>query len=201
MNQNKDYEFVSAAMDDDNLSEEMLDKLLSDDEAQQKWREYHIIRDCMQRAQSSMGKDIQFIKEESFIVQEKPSVAVKQVGIRSQTASNQQQHKASNCMFGGFAVAASVLAVAVGVWQFFPSGNQSGSETAAEQAAPGGSNQSGIVSVGGKAKQISTDAVANAEAQGAVVPNAARVNQAEAIGSKAVRVEKVQQENAASEVK
>ncbi|UOO76239.1 sigma-E factor negative regulatory protein [Neisseria sp. Dent CA1/247] len=201
MNQNKDYEFVSAAMDDDNLSEEMLDKLLSDDEAQQKWREYHIIRDCMQRAQSSMGKDIQFIKEESFEVAEKPSAAAKQQGTQSQTANSQQQRKAANCMFGGFAVAASVLAVAVGVWQFFPSGNQGDSEMVAEQVAPSGNDQSGIVSVGGKAKQVSTDAVANAEAQGAVVPNAARANQAEAVESKAVRVEKVQQESMASEAK
>lgn len=202
MNQNKDYEFVSAAMDDDSLSDEMLDKLLSDDEARQKWREFHIIRDCMQRAQPSLETDAQFIKEECSAAIKQLAAAKQQTQAQTtvQITGSQERRRAANCMFGGFAVAASVLAVAVGVWQFFPSKNEEGSGMVTEQVAPK-PEQADIVSVGGNVKQSNTDAVANAEAQGAVVPNAARSNQTEAVESKAVRVEKIQQEHTASEVK
>ena len=40
-NKDKDFEFVSAVMDDNELSEEALEQLLSDADAQQKWYEYH----------------------------------------------------------------------------------------------------------------------------------------------------------------
>ena len=48
-NDEKKYEYVSALMDDE-LTEADLALMLEDDEAQQKWREYHVIRDYMQHA-------------------------------------------------------------------------------------------------------------------------------------------------------
>ncbi len=195
MNQNKDYEFVSAAMDDDDLSEEALDKLLSDSEAQQKWHEYHLIRDCLQRAKPAVRKENVFVAEESI------KVAVQTVAAKQLDRSAEHTRRpAANHAFKGFAVAASVLAVAVGVWQFWPQTN-SGATAVAEKAAPSG--QSEIVSVGGKTAPAKNDAVANAEAQGTVVPNAARTNQAAGAAEKqsAVRVEKLPQTGAASAAK
>lgn len=195
MNQNKDYEFVSAAMDDDDLSEEALDKLLSDSEAQQKWHEYHLIRDCLQRAKPAVRKENVFVAEESI------KVAVQTVAAKQLDRSAEHiRRPAANHAFKGFAVAASVLAVAVGVWQFWPQTN-SGATAVAEKAAPSG--QSEIVSVGGKTAPAKNDAVANAEAQGTVVPNAARANQAAGAAEKqsAVRVEKLPETGAASAAK
>ncbi|OSI15535.1 hypothetical protein BWD09_08650 [Neisseria dentiae] len=195
MNQNKDYEFVSAAMDDDDLSEEALDKLLSDSEAQQKWHEYHLIRDCLQRAKPAVHKENVFVAEESIKVAVQ-TVAAKQLDRSAEHA----RRPAANHAFKGFAVAASVLAVAVGVWQFWPQTN-SGAAAVAEKAEPSG--QSEIVSVGGKTAPAKNDAVANAEAQGTVVPNAARANQAAGAAEKqsAVRVEKLPETGAASAAK
>ncbi|WP_373796050.1 sigma-E factor negative regulatory protein [Neisseria dentiae] len=195
MNQNKDYEFVSAAMDDDDLSEEALDKLLSDSEAQQKWHEYHLIRDCLQRAKPAVRKENVFVAEESIKVAVQ-TVAAKQLDRSAEHA----RRPAANHAFKGFAVAASVLAVAVGVWQFWPQTN-GGAAAVAEKAAPSG--QSEIVSVGGKTAPAKNDAVANAEAQGTVVPNAARANQAAGAAEKqsAVRVEKLPETGAASAAK
>lgn len=195
MNQNKDYEFVSAAMDDDDLSEEALDKLLSDSEAQQKWHEYHLIRDCLQRTKPAVHKENVFVAEESI------KVAVQTVAAKQLDRSAEHVCRpAANHAFKGFAVAASVLAVAVGVWQFWPQTNN-GAAAVAEKAAPSG--QSEIVSVGGKTAPAKNDAVANAEAQGTVVPNAARANQAAGAAEKqsAVRVEKLPETGAASAAK
>ena len=205
MNQNEDYEFVSAAMDDDGLSDEMLDKLLSDDEARQKWYEYHMIRDCMQRGRKVVRSEKQFIEieKERFSVEERAPAgftAVKQSGTPLQSAAVSEQRKASNSVFGTFAVAASVMAVAVGVWQFYPAGGGT-EKTAGQTIQDGDKKAAGIVSVDGRAKQAETDAVSHAEAQGAVVPNAARANQAAPVESKAVRVEKIEQEHMAGKAK
>ena len=205
MNQNEDYEFVSAAMDDDGLSDEMLDKLLSDDEARQKWYEYHMIRDCMQRGRKVVRSEKQFIEieKERFSVEERAPAgftAVKQSGTPLQPAAVSEQRKASNSVFGTFAVAASVMAVAVGVWQFYPAGGGA-EKTAGQTVQESDKKAAGIVSVDGRAKQAETDAVSHAEAQGAVVPNAARANQAAPVESKAVRVEKIEQEHTAGEAK
>lgn len=205
MNQNEDYEFVSAAMDDDGLSDEMLDKLLSDDEARQKWYEYHMIRDCMQRGRKVVRSEKQFIEieKERFSVEERAPAgftAVKQSGTPLQSAAVSEQRKASNSVFGTFAVAASVMAVAVGVWQFYPAGGGT-EKTAGQTVQDGDKKAAGIVPVDGGSKQADTDAVSRAEAQGAVVPNAARANQAAPVESKAVRVEKIEQEHTAGEAK
>ncbi|MDO4906214.1 sigma-E factor negative regulatory protein [Neisseria sp.] len=188
MNQNKDYEFVSAAMDDDSLSEEVLDKLLSDSEAQQRWHEYHLIRDCLQRMQSAA-------RQENA---EGAKAGVQTVVAKPFGSTEHSFRPAANHAFKGFAVAASVLAVAVGVWQFWPQ-SHNGVAAVAEKAAPSG--RSGIVSVGGgKAVPAKNDAVANAEAQGTVVPNAARAEQAADAAKRqsAVRVEKLPEAKAAS---
>lgn len=196
MNQNKDYEFVSAAMDDNDLSEEALDKLLSDSEAQQKWHEYHLIRDCLQRAKPAASQENISVTGESAKAAVQPAAAVQ----LDRSAGHADRPAANSHVFKGFAVAASVLAVAVGVWQFWPQGNN-GAAAVAEKAAPAG--QAEIVSVGGKTAPAKNDAVANAEAQGAVVPNAARANQAAGAAEKqsAVRVEKLPENNAASAAK
>ncbi|MDO1510572.1 MULTISPECIES: sigma-E factor negative regulatory protein [unclassified Neisseria] len=185
MNQNKDLEFVSAAMDDDSLSEEALDKLLSDSDAQQKWYEYHLIRDYMQHAKSAVGKDIELTNERILLTQSATTES-KQVFVARPVAST------SNHAFRGFAVAASVLAVAVGVWQFWPQMNTESGANVVEQSAPAKPTQAEIVSVGGNAV-AKNNAVANAEAQGAVVPNAAKAAQAAETVEKqtAVRVEKL----------
>ena len=64
-NQDQDFEYVSAAMDDD-LSEEALARLLEDADAQQKWYEYHLIRDYLQHAKPVVGKDIKPVSKEAF---------------------------------------------------------------------------------------------------------------------------------------
>lgn len=185
MNQNKDFEFVSAAMDDDNLSEEALDKLLSDSDTQQKWYEYHLIRDYMQHAKSAVGKDIELTNEKILLTQSATAEG-KQVFVARPVAS------ASNHAFRGFAVAASILAVAVGVWQFWPQMNAESEANIVEQSTPAKPTQTEIVSVGGNAA-AKNNAVANAEAQGTVVPNAAKAAQATETVEKqtAVRVEKL----------
>lgn len=185
--QHEDYEFVSAAMDEDGLSEEMLDKLLSDGEARQRWYEYHLIRDCMQSVKPVAAADAPFAAPQNLA-----KGGLENVGGAS-------VRPAANHAFKGFAVAASVLAVAVGVWQFWPQGS-GGVAAVAEKTAPSG--QSAIVSVGGKAATAKSDAVANAEAQGAVVPNAARAAQTAAPEKQsAVRVEKLPESAAASAAK
>lgn len=191
MNQNKDYEFVSAAMDDDDLSEEALDKLLSDSEAQQRWHEYHLIRDCLQRMQSVARQ------ENAAVAAEGVKAAVQTVAAKPFGSTEHSLRPAANHAFKGFAVAASVLAVAVGVWQFWPQ-SHNGAAAVAEKATPPGRSE--IVSVGGKAAPAKNDAVANAEAQGTVVPNAARADQAADAAKRqsAVRVEKLPETKAAS---
>lgn len=61
---NDKYEYISIAMDDEDLSDEMLDKLLAYDEASQKWYEYHLISDYMK--QQAVGRDANFMQSEIF---------------------------------------------------------------------------------------------------------------------------------------
>ena len=49
-------EYVSILMDGDQVSEEMLDRLLSDDAAAEAWYEYHLLGDCM-RYKEGTGRD------------------------------------------------------------------------------------------------------------------------------------------------
>ncbi|QEY25982.1 sigma-E factor negative regulatory protein [Neisseria zalophi] len=200
MNQNKDFEFVSAAMDDDDLSDEMLDKLLSDSEAQKKWHEYHVIRDYMRYAKSVSDAGVNtndMATEKNIVVNDidndKSQHIHKPEIIENKAAANQA--------FYGFAVAASVLAVAVGLWQFWPHSHTGGASSVVQKNMPADNVEEGIVPVGSQTDSVQTDPVANAEAQGAVVPNAARENQTNTIEKhSAVRVEKILGQNASDNV-
>ena len=64
---NDKFEYISIAMDDDCLSEEILDKLLADKEASQKWYEYHLIGDCLRSRKEGMGKDFDFAQSSNFM--------------------------------------------------------------------------------------------------------------------------------------
>ena len=46
---NKALEYVSALMDGEALTDEMLDAVLADEEAMRAWHEYHIIGDCIRQ--------------------------------------------------------------------------------------------------------------------------------------------------------
>ena len=64
---NDKFKYISIAMDDDCLSEEILDKLLADKEASQKWYEYHLIGDCLRSRKEGMGKDFDFAQSSNFM--------------------------------------------------------------------------------------------------------------------------------------
>ena len=46
---NKALEYVSALMDGEALTDEMLDAVLANEEAMRAWHEYHIIGDCIRQ--------------------------------------------------------------------------------------------------------------------------------------------------------
>ena len=58
---NKALEYVSALMDGEALTDEMLDAVLADEEALRAWHEYHIIGDCIRQgaAASITGETMQ----------------------------------------------------------------------------------------------------------------------------------------------
>ena len=58
---NKALEYVSALMDGEALTDEMLDAVLADEEALRAWHEYHIIGDCIRQgaAVSVTGETMQ----------------------------------------------------------------------------------------------------------------------------------------------
>ena len=58
---NKALEYVSALMDGEALTDEMLDAVLADEEALRAWHEYHIIGDCIRQgaAASVIGETMQ----------------------------------------------------------------------------------------------------------------------------------------------
>ncbi|MDO5639080.1 MAG: RseA family anti-sigma factor [Neisseria sp.] len=186
--QDKDFEFVSAVMDDDGLSEETLDALLSDADAQQKWYEYHLIRDYLQHAKPIVGKDIK-MSETGFSASLAQVAAENKQRYGSKTRQGGHTANAANHAFMRFAAVASVLAVAVATWQLWPqtSAHEAGM-AAAEQAAPARQADSAIVSVGGNAAAVQADI---APKKDVVVPNAALVSVPPAAESQsAVRVEK-----------
>ena len=163
---NDKYEYISIAMDDEDLSDEMLDKLLADDEASQKWYEYHLISDCMK--QQAVGRDADFMQSEMF------TAALAEISREHQAnyvanASNltsKQSKAASNHAFKGFAVAASLAAVAVSVWQFWPQADtQQLTPVAVEKQQPQQVDQN-IVPVRAAAE--------NKAASDVVMPNAAK---------------------------
>lgn len=106
---NKALEYVSALMDGEALTEEMLDAVLADEEAMRAWHEYHIIGDCIRQgaAASVAGEAMQ---SKAFTV---PQAEDKQEKYAQREAAN-------SGFFKFFAAAASVCAIAVAVWQFTP---------------------------------------------------------------------------------
>ncbi|UOO80769.1 hypothetical protein LVJ83_07160 [Uruburuella testudinis] len=186
-NKKQDFEYVSAAMDDDGLSEEALDKLLSDADAQQKWYEYHLIRDYLQHAKPIVGKDIKMSETDFSVSLQQAAAENKQrCGARQQQSG--RTANAANHAFMRFAAVASVLAVAVAVWQMWPQADHTAAAVAASQQAPVQKTDAAIVPVGGHA--------AAAPKQDVVVPNAALANQAQAEQRSAVRVEKLNEATA-----
>lgn len=106
---NKALEYVSALMDGEALTDEMLDAVLADEEALRAWHEYHIIGDCIRQgaAASVAGEAMQ---SKAFTV---PQAEDKQEKYAQREAAN-------SGFFKFFAAAASVCAIAVAVWQFTP---------------------------------------------------------------------------------
>ena len=163
---NDKYEYISIAMDDEDLSDEMLDKLLADDEASQKWYEYHLISDCMK--QQAVGRDADFMQSKMF------TVALAEISREHQAnhaanaskLTHKQPKAANNYAFKGFAVAASLAAVAVSVWQFWPQADtQQLTPVAVEKQQPQQVDQN-IVPVRAAAE--------NKAASDVVMPNAAK---------------------------
>lgn len=179
MTKEQNYEYVSAAMDDE-LTEEALDKLLQDSEAQQKWNEYHLIRDYLQSTQrSSMHQvDMQF---DYVTVKTEKAKAVK----------IEEPISPANSIFKGFAIAASILAVAVIGWQMLPlhTGEVGSAEVANEQSLQLKSNDA-VVPVAGVAAKGEVVKPTDNTAPGVVVPNAAQANEPSAEAKPAIQVEK-----------
>lgn len=159
-NNEEKYEYVSALMDDE-FSEAEIELLLQDEGAQQKWLEYHLIRECMQfsKSVSTPEGEVEINKAiaEPVVVHEKAKLQI----IHTHTAANSR-------VFRTFAVAASFLAVAVAAWQLAPqTTGQPIAPVAVEKQAPIDRN---IVPV---AKTKHTEQVVDKDV---VVPNAALVS-------------------------
>ncbi len=107
----RDYEHISALMDEEIAAhkerEVAVSTLLDDADAQRAWYEYHLIRDCLQNHQTELGYDVspalkaRLTQEQSLHVSKRMPVPANQV-------------------FKGFAVAASIAAVMIAVWQVMP---------------------------------------------------------------------------------
>lgn len=159
---NDKFKYISIAMDDDCLSEEILDKLLADKEASQKWYEYHLIGDCLRSRKEGMGKDFDFAQSSNFMA------TLAEISLENKRLYEAGQIKpvkdlpvqASNHAFKCFAIAASVAAVAVSVWQLLPQTEQADvAPVAVEQQRPA---RAEVVEVSGKpdAKSASAPVVA-----------------------------------------
>ncbi len=147
---NTTHEYISMLMDNDDVSEEMLDRLLSDDDAAEAWYEYHLIGDCM-RYKAGTGRDADFMQSAAFTatlaeISEEHKQRHKAEVAAAMSAKGVQA--ANNSFFRSFAVAASVAAVAVAVWQFAPQMQSVGSaDMVAEKAVETKAQQENIVSV------------------------------------------------------
>ena len=107
------------------------------------------------------------------------------------TAKPVRVEHASNRAFRGFAVAASVLAVAVAVaaWQLLPQSGNADAVVAVEQVQQPAKADSAVMPVGGNAQGHAAPPVVSAD-KGVVMPNAAAANQPEAQMKPAIQVEK-----------
>lgn len=143
------HEYISMLMDNDDVSEEMLDRLLSDDAAAEAWYEYHLIGDCM-RYKAGTGRDADFMQSAAFtatlaeISEEHKQRHKAEVAVAMSAKGVQA---ANNSFFKSFAVAASVAAVAVAVWQFGPQVKGESAGMVAEKAVETKNQQENIVPV------------------------------------------------------
>ena len=146
---NTTHEYISMLMDNDDVSEEMLDRLLSDDAAAEAWYEYHLIGDYM-RYKAGTGRDADFMQSAAFTatlaeISEEHKQRHKAEVAAAMSAKGVQA--ANNSFFKSFAVAASVAAVAVAVWQFGPQVKGESSGMVAEKAVETKNQQENIVPV------------------------------------------------------
>ena len=146
---NTTHEYISMLMDNDDVSEEMLDRLLSDDAAAEAWYEYHLIGDYM-RYKAGTGRDADFMQSAAFTatlaeISEEHKQRHKAEVAAAMSAKGVQA--ANNSFFKSFAVAASVAAVAVSVWQFAPQVQGGLADIVAEKVADTKNQQEHIVPV------------------------------------------------------
>lgn len=146
---NTTHKYISMLMDNDDVSEEMLDRLLSDDAAAEAWYEYHLIGDCM-RYKVGTGRDADFMQSAAFTatlaeISEEHKQRHKAEVAAAMSAKGVQA--ANNSFFRSFAVAASVAAVAVAVWQFGPQVKGESAGMVAEKAVETKNQQENIVPV------------------------------------------------------
>ena len=146
---NTTHEYISMLMDNDDVSEEMLDRLLSDDAAAEAWYEYHLIGDCM-RYKAGTGRDADFMQSAAFTatlaeISEEHKQRHKAEVAAAMSAKGVQA--ANNSFFKSFAVAASVAAVAVAVWQFGPQVKGDSAGMVAKKAVETKNQQENIVPV------------------------------------------------------
>lgn len=116
-------EQISALMDEQleiDEQEAALDQLLSDAEVQKVWQEYYLIRDCLQNRQAKLGFDV----KHSLFEQLKQEA-------RLYVPKTQQKRS-----WRGYAVAASVAAVSLAIWQVWPTLSQEKNNAQMAQVAP-----------------------------------------------------------------
>lgn len=142
-------EYISMLMDGENVSDEIIDRLLTDDEAAEAWYEYHLIGDCI-RYKESTARDAEFMQSAAFTATLAEISAEHQERYEAEVAAAapvKNVQAANHSFFKGFAVAASLAAVAVGVWQFDAQGNGETADMVAEKAAETKAAQENIVPV------------------------------------------------------
>lgn len=93
------HEYISALMDEEFVTTEeqnqALDMLLHDNDACQKWHEYHIIRDCLQQSSPTMQHNIYTAEYKT---------------------NPQRQFTGSLPIWGGMAAAVALLSIALLFW-------------------------------------------------------------------------------------
>lgn len=142
-------EYVSMLMDGNQVSEEMLDRLLSDDAAAEAWYEYHLLGDCL-RYKAGTGRDADFMQSAAFTATLAEISEEHKQRHEAEVAAAmpaKEAQAANNSFFKTFAVAASVAAVAVAVWQFGPQVKGDSAGMVAEKAVETKNQQENIVPV------------------------------------------------------
>ncbi|WP_107860832.1 sigma-E factor negative regulatory protein [Neisseria weaveri] len=152
----EDFEYVSAAMDGE-LSEDILDRLLADEDAQQRWREYHLIRDCLQK-KDCLEYRSQLLNQQPFTAGEWFSDEVSndesQAEDVSDSLANSESGYANKRAFNFFAMVASIVAITVVAWQLWVPGLSASQEVVATETEY---HNKGILP--SESQQLATDVV------------------------------------------